>query len=193
MREPEAFSLTPSEPPNGTYSDRRFAYAKFCLSCKTRAASHPLSGCPYPEHEAQFERARMMKKSPRIRFKSKNGMGLYERDGKYGKPVCRSCRKALNCLPLPSCSLEGHREYYEKAREKLRNIHWKVKIAVIKMLGRECVGCGITDIRILQVNHRGSEGHVLWNRSSTKFFKWIAKGKLPLQAYDLRCANCNVL
>jgi hypothetical protein len=66
-------------------------------------------------------------------------------------------------------------------------------MAVIKMLGGECVGCGIADVRILQVNHRGSEGHVLWNRSSTKFFKWIAKGKLPLQAYDLRCANCNVL
>lgn len=177
-----------------SYVVPEFAYACFCMNCRRRIASHPLENCPFPQHMAQFERARAMKRSPPKRLKSKNGEGLYIRIGRYERTVCRSCRKGLNCSPAQNCSLEGHRIYYEKNLEKLRMKHWEAKAQVIRLLGGKCVSCGVTDIRILQVNHKTRESHVPWDkRSATKFFKWIVKGKLPLGSYDLRCANCNIL
>jgi hypothetical protein len=176
-----------------TYSDPERAYTKYCISCKNRAASRPMEACPHPQHLAYFERARLMKKSPPTRFKSKNGEGNYMRDGPYRRALCRSCRTDFNSHPSPTCSLDAHGKYYEANLEKSRVKNWEIKSKVVKLLGSKCVNCGITDIRVLQVNHRGSDGHAPWERSSTKFFNWILKGKLPLQAYDLRCANCNVL
>lgn len=72
--------------------------------------------------------------------------------------------------------------------------HWAIKAKVVELLGGKCVNCGLSDIRLLQVNHKARASHVKWDkRSSTKFFNWILKGKLPQKAYDLRCANCNIL
>ncbi len=176
------WSTQPGELTKGwTYSNPDRAYAKFCISCKASAASRPTEGCLHPQHLAYFERARLMKKSPHTRLKSKNGEGNYMRDGPYGPALCRSCWKAFNCHPSPTCSLEAHGKYYEAYLEKNRVKNWEIKSKLVKLLGGKCVNCGITDIRVLQVNHRGSEGRISWEkRSSTKFFNWILKGKLPL-------------
>jgi hypothetical protein len=121
-------------------------------------------------------------------------MGWTKRQSKYGREVCSSCEKQPNCVPPVNCKSERHHAYYELSRAKLKVKHWKTKSAVVGLLGGKCVNCGNTDIRVLQVNHKNHDGQKdPIQRSTTKFFTWILKGKIPREQFDLRCANCNIL
>lgn len=62
---------------------------------------------------------------------------------------------------------------------------------VIKHLGGECVRCGFTDIRALQVDH--IDGHGV---THIRAVSWRARYKhiletTPNTIYQLLCANCN--
>lgn len=170
-------------------------YSRFCGDCNRRVMSRPSQTCTFPQHSATFERAKELRMNPgQLRPKSRDGRGWTRRLRKYGRVVCSSCLKEINCSPSANCKSGQHRAYYEETRGALKEKHWEAKVAVIELLGGNCIDCGMTDIRLLQVNHVHHDGGKdQLRRSTTKFFTWILKGKLPRSRFDLRWANCNIL
>lgn len=107
-------------------------------------------------------------------------------------------------------------KYRLKHRQKLcgLNIEWKtrnpdkvkiyrqrasknVRIRIIGLLGGRCSKCGISDIRVLQVDHINSDGAIerrKYKQSSLKS-KILRDLKIDLieakTRYQLLCANCN--
>src|SRR3990167_9017775 len=55
----------------------------------------------------------------------------------------------------------SHTSYWEApehSRSIARRSYWKRRIELILLLGGKCINCGISDIRILQVNHINGNG-----------------------------------
>jgi hypothetical protein len=99
------------------------------------------------------------------------------------------------------------REYYWKHRDDIMNDHvqnpqvrqgisrrnkWRLKKIVMNLLGGKCVGCGITDLRLLCVNHKNGGG-TQDRKNSNKMYREIRDGIRDMADYDIRCCNCNVL
>jgi len=80
---------------------------------------------------------------------------------------------------------------------------WKaglvLRLRVIAKLGGKCVvpGCGITDPRLLQVNHRDGNGGRDFKRNdieaARQFYRALVNGTRSTDDLDLRCANHNLL
>jgi hypothetical protein len=67
----------------------------------------------------------------------------------------------------------------------------ELRLEVIKKLGGECVVCGITDYRVLQVNHINGGGRQDFLKNGpSKIYRDILSGARASE-FDLRCANCN--
>lgn len=73
--------------------------------------------------------------------------------------------------------------------------HWRNHKRAILALGGECVVCGETDLRILQINHLNGGGRKEMNngRNSHYFYRDIINGTRTTDDLDVRCANCNIL
>ena len=72
---------------------------------------------------------------------------------------------------------------------------YKLKLKVIEMLGGKCCVCGISDPRVLQVNHLkggGGKDRAKYGYSSG-YWSAIISGRRSTEDLDLRCANCNIL
>lgn len=68
-----------------------------------------------------------------------------------------------------------------------REFKQKIRLEVLKLLGGKCVNCGLTDIRVLQVDHIKPVGQK--NRlQQLELKKDILKNSTN---YQLLCANCN--
>lgn len=83
----------------------------------------------------------------------------------------------------------------EHARKIARASYQRLKLAVFKMLGERCVSCGNDDIRVLQINHRegGGRKDLIGSGKAMKFYRKLRNKEVPLDLFDLRCANCNVI
>ncbi len=82
----------------------------------------------------------------------------------------------------------------KKEKEHKRLFRLKIKEAVIKEFGGKCIICGITDNRILVLNHL-HDGNKEWSnrkhrRRSNSFTEYYY-GLLLKEDVDLRCLNCN--
>jgi len=56
------------------------------------------------------------------------------------------------------------------------------------------VECGISDLRVLQVNHKNGGGtKERRETSSIPFYRSIVDGTRPRDDLDIRCANHNIL
>ena len=68
---------------------------------------------------------------------------------------CKSCGKRLRKDQFRYCSNKCIKDYWNKNDYHLRKkkIYWEQKINIIKELGGKCRKCGITDIRVLDINH----------------------------------------
>lgn len=87
------------------------------------------------------------------------------------------------------------REYYQEHKEALifnhQKYQWKIKLAVLRLLGGKCRKCGNADPRVLQVNHINSrngereKGYCLYLK--------ILSGKRKTDDLELLCANCNII
>ena len=69
-----------------------------------------------------------------------------------------------------------------------------MRLAVIEYLGKTCVYCGFTDIRVLQLDHIKGKGHEDFRKHKSPdtlyryYFNNLDKAKENLQVL---CANCN--
>lgn len=106
---------------------------------------------------------------------------------------CKNCGKPLKENQFRYCSKKCIRNFWDKNDYwiiKKKRI-WEKKLALIKELGGKCRKCGITDIRVLEINHidknkkeRPKKLQYTWQR---RFKEWN-KNKNNL---ELLCANCH--
>ena len=62
------------------------------------------------------------------------------------------------------------------------------KLGVYSLLGGECRECGIKDERVLQIDHRYSDGNKERGLTRTQLYKKVMNNS---RRYQLLCANCN--
>jgi S-adenosylmethionine:tRNA-ribosyltransferase-isomerase (queuine synthetase) len=68
---------------------------------------------------------------------------------------------------------------------------WARKIELIKRLGGKCVKCGITDIRVLDVNHKDPTKK---ERPKDRKYNWTRRFKewnKNFSNIELLCSNCH--
>jgi hypothetical protein len=86
--------------------------------------------------------------------------------------------------------------YYEnnKERHQKRMIEylWKFKAEAINKLGGKCVICGITDLRVLDINHLNGRGDDK-GKFGMDMYSIILDGSRALDDLDVRCCNHNRL
>ncbi len=88
------------------------------------------------------------------------------------------------------------KEYYQRtidahanrARERL----WKFKTEAINKLGGKCAKCGVTDARILQINHVNGGG-TKEKRFGIDMYKAIVDGTRQTEDLNVLCPTCNIL
>lgn len=128
--------------------------------------------------------------------------------------ICKLCRKQYYNDANPESRREYRRAHYLKNRDKAialskkwhsenrgrwmlgRRLHRKrLRDAVLKKLGDECKHCGISDERVLQVDHVHGNGKadraLHCNGSAPSYLKKILLDKTGM--YQLLCANCNLI
>ena len=69
-----------------------------------------------------------------------------------------------------------------------RNYMKERKIKIYQILGSRCRDCGETDERVLQIDHRYSDGNKERNLSRSQLYKRVESNT---NRYQLLCANCN--
>ena len=91
------------------------------------------------------------------------------------------------------------KKYYQEHREEVnlkdRIKGWDRKLKVIEILGGRCRNCGITDARVLQINHINGGGNkeYIAHRTTSTFYNRILSGERDTKDLELLCANCNIL
>ncbi len=108
-----------------------------------------------------------------------------------GKPwMCPTCGRFGSRL---TCASTEHARRYEMYLRRRRRNYDKIRLQVIKALGGACKNCGITDIRLLQINHRKGGGTKDFGRDPVKAYRDIMRSRRDRTEFDIRCANCNIL
>ena len=62
------------------------------------------------------------------------------------------------------------------------------KLEIYNLLGGKCVECNESDERVLQIDHRYSDGNKERNLSRSQLYKRVESST---NRYQLLCANCN--
>lgn len=93
------------------------------------------------------------------------------------------------------------KNYYHKNVEawnaRRREFRRLLRQQVIDKLGGKCLKCGISDSRVLQVDHVKGDGHVhrklpgFSNGSTNKYLRSILADTTG--GFQLLCANCNLI
>jgi hypothetical protein len=113
------------------------------------------------------------------------------------------------------CKRTQHIEYYEKEKEsrlKYRKNYYKnnrkeeikknkiyrrkILIELFELLENKCNRCGITDKRVLQVDHKdggGNRHRKVRGAAYTYYQDMINSVKLGKNEYQLLCSNCNII
>jgi hypothetical protein len=84
----------------------------------------------------------------------------------------------------PTRCLECHRERSRRIAQELRR-------DALAALGNKCARCGITDVRVLQIDHPRGGGHKEFRKiGSHGVYRSAIKNPKKYQAL---CANCNIV
>ncbi len=170
---------------------------KFCSFACRSSGSRTIKQCPTCHSFFSIVRSRMAHQtycSWECRYRKnwtfKRGSCTY----------CRSCGRRWNLCPPSECSSSQHRDYWKhelRQRSKLgRMMRWKAKLLVLSMLGRKCVKCGITDPRVLGLNHKnpgGLKDRRRFRDQQHGLYRAILKGERDSADLEIRCLNCNAL
>ncbi len=73
-----------------------------------------------------------------------------------------------------------------------RERHRLAKANAIEKLGGVCINCGITDLRLLTINHRNGTNKAK-RISGWPLYCSILKGTVDISEFDVRCWNHNAL
>jgi hypothetical protein len=79
------------------------------------------------------------------------------------------------------------------SREKKRAERGRLRLRVLRLFGNKCIGCGIEDARVLQVNHKNGQNGVSRKESGIGLYYSIVNGSRKIDDLELRCANCNII
>jgi hypothetical protein len=96
------------------------------------------------------------------------------------------------------CGLNNIEEGYRHCaicHQRSRNGHAALKLKVLDSYGgRRCVGCGIENIYVLQVDHihGGGNKHAREIGGRSKMYRWLRDNNYP-PGFRILCANCNIL
>lgn len=85
---------------------------------------------------------------------------------------------------------------HPKAMKEASGRHnWRMRILALLILGGRCAVCGVSDLRILQINHRdgGGRREIGPGRDARRFYRSIVNGERNTDDLEVRCANHNVL
>ena len=91
-------------------------------------------------------------------------------------------------------NLEWRKQNPERSRELHRKTRERIRLAVLNALGGKCVRCGITDPRVLQINHLNGDGRKDKHNgflNTNRIYKGITTGER--KDLNVLCANCNIL
>jgi len=69
--------------------------------------------------------------------------------------------------------------------------HIERRAKVLEFLGGQCVVCGFSDTRALQIDHINGGGNKERRESPSCFSYWKKIMSTPSGKYQLLCANCN--
>ncbi len=139
----------------------------------------------YGEHREQLREYRREHKEQRQKTQRKYYEAHREQEQEYQREYASKHRESER---------ERARKWYKVHKEQELESRWAERQKVLELLGGECIKCGITDIRLLQINHKNGGGFA----ERRKFGYWkvirdILKGGRDTSDIDLRCANCNIL
>ena len=135
-------------------------------------------------------------KSPELMTKNrskKSGFDAY----------CKQCNSDISKkwkIEHPDIALRMRRSWFARNRDSinsrrrkyLKQYHMKLREQSIEMLGSRCSNCGITDVRVLEIDHvsggGGIERKIVGPR---KMLLKIANG--DTDGYQLLCGNCHII
>ena len=108
-------------------------------------------------------------------------------------PICIGCRRNVSKAPLPTCPMGHHNSY----RTKIARRWERLKLRALQTVGHGTVKCrcGLTDIRVLSINHKnggGTQDRKKYN-GGTRLYYAIVTGKRSIEDLEILCANCQIL
>ena len=79
----------------------------------------------------------------------------------------------------------------DKMKDNAKRTRRRLRLRVLEHLGGKCIRCGITDTRVLQIDHvngGGSKERIVFTHRD-EFHRKVLKD--DANCYQLLCANCN--
>ena len=76
-------------------------------------------------------------------------------------------------------------------KAKVLSYRYRKRTEVLNFLGGQCVACGESDRRVLQINHLDGGGKET-QRNPMEFVRSILEGRRSVDDLEVRCANCNI-
>ena len=111
---------------------------------------------------------------------------------RWGGVKCKNCGKDIK----PStryCSPKCRKEYWNKNEYQLlkKKRFWKQKNELLVVLGGKCIRCGISDIRVLDINHKDRSKKTKANKSQYTWQYRLKDWKANIGNLEILCANCH--
>jgi transposase-like protein len=107
--------------------------------------------------------------------------------------VCNDCERKRN----KEMRLNGRVTYNERNREHNRSKFSSLYKLAVEKLGSKCGHCGLSDKRVLQVNHLKENVDGIIRRvldvPSKTLYRMIVDGAADERHVSLLCANCNII
>ena len=108
-------------------------------------------------------------------------------------PSCPQCNKAVEGRRFCSdtCQILYWREREPNRRTARRKSYWDRKVAILNALGGRCLHCGITDIRVLDLDHIDASQK---NKPAHRNYSTPVRIKLwekEIENLQILCANCH--
>lgn len=112
--------------------------------------------------------------------------------------TCSRCKesKELSCFGKDKSQKSGLNIYCKPCASAYNRAHPRnavqLRITALHKLGSECVECGFSDIRALQIDHVNGGGNQDFKSSKSgnrKVYAKIVDG--DTDGYQVLCANCN--
>ena len=92
-------------------------------------------------------------------------------------------------------SLKWRKKHPEKYKKLTRDTYRRRKLKAFQIISSktipECVNCGVTDLRLLEVNHKNLGGRKDIRKLGSKFYCQIVSGERKVDDLEVRCRVCN--